>query len=358
MRQLRRQRLDRDGGPDLRGGRGRLRGRRHHRLTRPPHAVELEHRRRGRLVHRPRGPAQHPERLPAVRVRGHRGHRPGAHLLVVEHRGDRVRRRPMPLQERQLLPLLREGLRLVGVGERAHAERHERDAGRALQLDRLGQHRVGPRRLALEPRRERVERHEPDARVLRQRRERADEHVGLDRGLARHVERVVLRRERGQRLAQGLLRRAPRTPAAAGRPTPAASANSVHAPPDCSAAATPSVRSFFTCDSSSAVSNIVTGSSTSTTPWPRSHASRSPVLPASAPVCAMIDRSAASDRPSGRADHDGLARRQQRVQPATDTVDVAHRLDVAGDDLRLRVAPPPTRTDRRARARPRCRRRG
>ncbi len=47
---------------------------------------------------------------------------------------------------------------------------------------------------------------------------------------------------------------------------PAASANSVHAPPDCSAAATPSLRSFLVWDRSTAASNIDTGSSTSTTP--------------------------------------------------------------------------------------------
>ena len=97
---------------------------------------------------------------------------------------------------------------------------------------------------------------------------------------------------------------------------PAASANSVHAPPDCSAAATPSVRSFFVCDSSTAASNIETGSSTSTTPCPRSHASRRPVLPASAPVCAMIERNAASDFPSGAQISTGFRAASNASSPA------------------------------------------
>ena len=46
---------------------------------------------------------------------------------------------------------------------------------------------------------------------------------------------------------------------------PAASANSVHAPPDWKAPAIPSVRSFRWCASRTAASNIVTGSSTRTT---------------------------------------------------------------------------------------------
>ena len=87
---------------------------------------------------------------------------------------------------------------------------------------------------------------------------------------------------------------------------PAASANSVHAPPDCRAAATPSVRSLRWYVNSTPASNIVTGSSTRTAPCPRSQASRSVVSPASAPVCATIARRTASERPAGAHTMTGL----------------------------------------------------
>ena len=96
---------------------------------------------------------------------------------------------------------------------------------------------------------------------------------------------------------------------------PAASANRVHAPPDCSAAATPFVRNRVPNESSSAASNIVTGSSTRITPRPRSQASRSAVLPASAPVCATIDRRAASLRPSGAQTRIGLRAARSASSP-------------------------------------------
>ena len=50
------------------------------------------------------------------------------------------------------------------------------------------------------------------------------------------------------------------------------------------------------------------------------------------------DRAAGRLAPAlGRADQHGLAGAAQRIESATDTLDVAHRLDVARDDLRLRV---------------------
>ena len=53
-------------------------------------------------------------------MRRQRRHRALPNALELEQGADRVRRGSVALQERQLLPLLRERLRLAGVGQRAH----------------------------------------------------------------------------------------------------------------------------------------------------------------------------------------------------------------------------------------------
>ncbi len=105
--------------------------------------------------------------------------------------------------------------------------------------------------------------------------------------------------------------------AKSGRDRPAApadSANNVHAPPDCSAAATPP-RTRRVWESRTAASNIVTGSSTRTAPRPSSQASRSAVFPASAPVCATIARRTASERPCGAQIRTGLRAARSASSP-------------------------------------------
>ncbi len=95
----------------------------------------------------------------------------------------------------------------------------------------------------------------------------------------------------------------------------AASANNVHAPPDCRAAATPDARSVRWDESSTAASNISTGSAISVTPCARSHASRSAASPASAPVWATIERCAASLRPAGAHIRTGLSAARSASSP-------------------------------------------
>ncbi len=246
-----------------------------------------------------------------------------------------------------------------GVRERAHRDaRRTRPRSRAAAPHRR-QDRVGPRRLVLEAGRERVERDQAHGGIVRQRLERPLVHLGLDRRLTGHVERVVLRREVRQHLRSAGASSSAENSGRSRPAAPAASANSVHAPPDCSAAATPVVRSLLhPSRAARAASNIVTGSSTRTTPL-RAEPGVAQRRVAGQRPGVRHDRAARGLAATlGRADQHGLAGAAQRVESAADALDVAHRLDVARDDLRLRVGRPPTRTCPRARARPRCRRRG
>ena len=95
----------------------------------------------------------------------------------------------------------------------------------------------------------------------------------------------------------------------------AASANSVQAPPDCRAAATPGARSARWDESSTIASNISTGSAISVAPCARSHASRSAASPASAPVWATIERCAASLVPAGAHSRTGLPATRSASSP-------------------------------------------
>ena len=180
-----------------------------------------------------------------------------------------------------------------------------------------------------------------------------DEQIGLDRGLPGHVERVVLPCEAGSAVAadascgRELREPQPCVPRRLGeqRARPARLQGGGDA-------GAPSLRGW---ERSTAASNISTGSATRMTPRPRSHASRIAVSP---PARRYARRSNA-----GRPRSGPRARRPRRAcappaahEPAADALDVAHRLHIR-DDL-VAVSGRPTRTCRRARGPPRCRRRG
>ncbi len=97
----------------------------------------------------------------------------------------------MPLKERQ--PRAGdEPLPERSVPERTHRHRREHDSGLLPQPSGGPQDGLRPDVLALLPRWERVERHEPHGGIVRERVQRFTEHVRLHRGLPGHIERVVL----------------------------------------------------------------------------------------------------------------------------------------------------------------------
>ena len=241
---------------------------------------------------------------------------PRAHTLELDQRADRPRRRAVSLEERQAgasdEPLARRRRTRAGPS-RPTRTRPRSPCGAGARSRRIGSaHTSSPSSRGGNA----SNATRPDRGSCGERLERRAEHVGLHRCLPRDVQRVVLRRVVGQRLPELPLRRSSRTPGSdspcdAGRlGEQGARARRTAAPPR-----RPSVRIFVPNDKSTAASNIVTGSSTRIAPRPRSHASRSAVFPASAPVCATIDRRAASLRPSGAHTRTGLRAARSASSP-------------------------------------------
>ena len=302
------------GNPMVRAAFGRRARRRDRALLRTSNAVELEQPRALRLVERTGLAAEETKRARAVRMRRQIGHRPGARALQVDQRADRAGPRAVSLQERQ--PRAGdESLARCAVSQRAHGDRREHDPGLPAQA---GARCAGP----APPTRPRPPREAGTRRTPRTRRpgraptRRARRRTCPSRRRPARSRRAGCSATRSAAAPSAAFASSPpRTPGSSRPFAPAASANRVHAPPDCSAAATPFVRIRVPNESSTAASNIVTGSSTRIAPRPRSQASRSAVLPASAPVCATIDRRAASLRPSGAQTRTGLRAARSASSP-------------------------------------------
>ena len=327
------------------------------RLLRTLDAVELQQPAALRLVQRTRAPFSMRIAFAAVRVRPEVGDGARLRLLQLDQRADRTGRGAVPLQERQPRAFARTAWRKAR--RRAGSSRPRRRPPSSPSAARARRRAPArPTRASFSPRGGNASNATNPTAGSSASASSAPTNMSVSTaawpvtssGLFCDAKWGSAFLSRALRLRRELGQRQPRAPAA--------SANSVHAPPDWSAAATPVVRSFLRAASSTAASNIVDR-----------------VLDEHGAVAAkpgIAKRGVPGERAGvrddraarrlaaalGRADEHRLSRRAQRVEPPADALDVAHRLDVGRDDLRVRDPRPPTRTCRRARSPPRCRRRG
>ena len=234
VRQLGRHRLDRDRPQRIvPSGLDRLRRRSDQGLLRPAHPVQLQDPAPVRLVQRPRAPAEDPASAGARFACGATvRRRAAAGALRVDERPDRARGRAMPLQERAARPTPGEGLRL-GVVRRAGSSTPTRRPPRGpLEVHHRREDGVRPRASPRQTRWERVEGDQTDRRIARERRE-AHRRTCRSRRPPDRSRRAGCSATRTTGARGGArVRRAPRTPGGCSPAAPAASANSVHAPPD------------------------------------------------------------------------------------------------------------------------------